>query len=243
MNQLLREGHVPSSFSIVELILGIFHFAKIDSLSESGNIFLLSKGHASLALYATLEELGHISLEDKNVSEFRKSNYGGHPDRLKVPGVIASTGSLGHGLPLAIGIALADKCSERDRLVFVLIGDGELNEGSCWESLALIQHHDLRNVVPILDLNNSTNAGLNLFDVESKFKAFGFEVTRFDGHSLQQIQEVVSFINLQKRNALIADTVKGYGIQAMEISKEWHHKVPSSEQFEEFCEEVKTRFA
>jgi transketolase len=242
LNMELGEGHIPSSFSIVDVLHGLYAL-RVNFESAESDVFILSKGHAAFALYATLIE--HLYIKPNHVEDlnFRREKFGGHPDRNKLSQIEASTGSLGHGLPIAVGRALADKALGRDRFIFVLVGDGELNEGSCWEAFSLMERHKLNNVRVIIDRNHSNDDSLDLFDIQSKLQAFNFEVLSFNGHSKYEISEAISISRLEKPLVLIADTTKGYGIELLENAREWHHKNPSREQLKEFVLELERRFA
>jgi transketolase len=227
-----QEGHIPSSLSILDILYCLYIvLPKISRVNlQKNDIFILSKGHASLALYAVLEEAKII--DDTWIDTFGSfsSKFGGHPDRNKISGVAASTGSLGHGLPFSIGKVLANRLINREFSIFCLIGDGELNEGSNWESLLLAAHYKMHELTLIIDLNHSTDRALSLGDIESKFRAFGFHVETINGHSHA---EITKSLQTKKRNcptAIIAETIKGYGVPAMENNPAWHHAIPTPDQ-------------
>jgi transketolase len=238
-----KEGHVPSSLSVLNIIYAYFsEFTNHSSETNSpikGSSFVLSKGHASLGLYAVLNHFG--LLEDKQLENFCKfdSILGGHPDRNKVPHVPFSTGSLGHGLPLSIGMAIARKISRDTRRVYCLIGDGESNEGTIWESLLLAGHHKLSNVTCIVDCNKSSDRALTLTNLESKFKAFDWFTVQVDGHSQLEISGALRLIDTERPVAVIARTIKGFGISSMENNPVWHHRSPSSDELIALIEEIK----
>ncbi len=239
-----HEGHIPSAFSILDILWVLYDkILKIDPKNpkdENRDRFILSKGHGSLGLYAVLAEKGFFPREE--LLEFGKfdSILGGHPDRNKVPGVEASTGSLGHGLPMAIGMALGLKMKKNGARVFVIAGDGEMNEGSMWESLLLASHHKLNNLYCIVDYNHSTDRALLIGDLEKKFEAFGWETKTIDGHNREEIEKALSEKNSEKPIAIIANTIKGHGIKMMENNPEWHHKTPKEEEMREILEQLKT---
>lgn len=227
-----KEGHIPSSLSILDILYCLYILLpKISRLNlETNDVFILSKGHASLALYAVLEEAKIIDDTWVNTFGSFSSNFGGHPDRNKISGVAASTGSLGHGLPFSIGKVLANRLIKSEFRVFCLIGDGELNEGSNWESLLLASHHNMHELIVIIDFNHSTDRALSLGDIQSKFRAFGFYVETINGHSHT---EITKSLQTEKRNlptAIIAETIKGYGVPAMENNPAWHHAIPTLDQ-------------
>jgi transketolase len=236
-----HEGHVPSAFSILDILFCLYLHDSNSSdykLSEMDYKFILSKGHASLSLYAVLSEAGFF--EKDWIESFGRFNsrFGGHPDRNKVPGVVASTGSLGHGLPMGIGIALANRLTNPTRKTIVLLGDGELNEGSNWESLLLASHHHLRYLTIIIDYNHSTDRALKLGDLEAKLTSFGLVTEVIDGHNHIQILEALLKIEETKPRAVIARTIKGKGLKEMENNPEWHHASPSKEKLSIFLSEL-----
>lgn len=240
-SSLAREGHVPSAFSILEILYVIYVVipAKYTSVTLKDFDFILSKGHGSLALYAALTASGHI--DESWVHEFCKdqSNYGGHPDRNKVSGVVASTGSLGHGLPIAIGRILANRQKKLNHRSFCLVGDGELNEGSTWESLMLVENFNLNELCLIVDNNNSTSRAVTAFNLEEKFKSFGFQVFVIDGHDLIELENILTIPISETPIAVIANTIKGKGLRDMENSFEWHHRSPDKNELEIFLKELK----
>lgn len=224
------EGHIASAFSILDLLLVLYGEGFVTSKKE--HRFVLSKGHASLALYAVLAQ--HNFFANEEIFSFCKyeSNFGGHPDRTKLSGVEASTGSLGHGFPIAVGMALAEKIQQTNHKIFVVIGDGELNEGSVWESMLLAAHHQLDNLCCIVDFNHSTDRALSIGDLQAKFTAFGWHAFSINGHDHEAIKNAYSQTALGQPLVIIAETIKGYGCKVMENNPEWHHKSPSSEELE-----------
>ena len=236
------EGHIPSSLSILDILWVLYSkVLKIDSdfpSFDNRDRFFLSKGHASLALYAVLSKVGFFPKSELERFAEYESALGGHPDRLKVLGVEASTGSLGHGFPQAVGVALALKIKGESARVFVIIGDGEANEGTIWESALLASHHKLDNLVCILDFNHSTDRAVEIGDMNSKFSSFGWEVKEINGHDHAQIELAMGISNSSQPLLVIANTVKGKGIKAMENNPEWHHKIPTESELQIFMEEI-----
>ena len=217
------EGHIASSFSILDILWVIFD--KLLKKNEYNN-FILSKGHGCLALYAMLYEKKLIHKKDFYSFCSLGSNLGGHPDKNKLKYITASTGSLGHGLPISVGIALAEKINKTNKKIFCLIGDGETNEGTIWESFLLASNHKLNNLVCIMDHNHSNDRALNLGDMKSKLLAFGWIFSEINGHSHDDIFKIMS----KKTNFphfILANTIKGYGIKDMENNPAWHHRVPN----------------
>ena len=236
------EGHIPSAFSVLDIIWVLYdRILKYDPARpkwEDRDRFVLSKGHASLALYAVLAAKGFF--DPKLLETFAKSDsiLGGHPDRNKVPGVEASTGSLGHGLPVAVGKALALKIQKNPGRVFCLVGDGECNEGSVWEACLLAAHHKLDNLCLIVDYNHSTDRALGLEGLALKFQAFGFDTAWITGHNPHDIGIALQRQCLEKPTAVVAETTKGYGCQRMENAPEWHHRAPNTKELEEILTEL-----
>jgi len=238
------EGHVPSAYSILEIIFSFYKQTKLDSESntkkEDLNRFVLSKGHGALALYAVLAEFNFFSKDWVDNFAQKDSRFGGHPDCLKVPGVEASTGSLGHGIGISTGMAYAKKITNSTAKIFCLIGDGELNEGSIWESLLVAKQHKLGNLVVIVDQNHSSDRAINPGSLEDKFKAFGFKTKTLNGNNLSDMFSVYSDkIIYDEPRAIVAETIKGFGLKEMENNPEWHHKTPSESQFNLFMDQLK----
>ncbi len=213
-----EEGHVPSSLSILDIVEVLYDRFITKNKQDK---FILSKGHASLALYVVLEKFKIT----KNLDNFCKfeSNFGGHPDKNKIKGVESSTGSLGHGFPFACGVALAKKIKKEKGKVFVLIGDGECNEGTVWETLLLASHHKLDNLICIIDKNKSTDRALKIDNLKKKLTSFNWDCLEVNGHNKKLL---IKSIKKQKKKplAIIAKTIKGKGVTFMENNPEWHHK-------------------
>ncbi len=222
-----KEGHVPSALSILDIIWVIYNkIININLLkrhSRKRDFFILSKGHGCLAQYVVLEKKGIISKKDLNTFCKYKSNFGGHPDSNKIEGIECSTGSLGHGFPFAAGVAYGNKLLNIKSKVITLVGDGECNEGSIWETCMIASHHKLNNLICIVDKNKSSDRALKIDDLKSKFKSFGWHAVNIDGHSHKEIFKALN-IKSKKPIAIIANTIKGKGIDFMENNPEWHHK-------------------
>ena len=222
-----KEGHVPSALSILDIIWVIYNkIININLLkrrSRKRDFFILSKGHGCLAQYVVLEKKGIISKKDLNTFCKYKSNFGGHPDSNKIEGIECSTGSLGHGFPFAAGVAYGNKLLNIKSKVITLVGDGECNEGSIWETCMIASHHKLNNLICIVDKNKSSDRALKIDDLKSKFKSFGWLAVNIDGHSQKEIFKALN-IKSRKPLAIIANTIKGKGISFMENNPEWHHK-------------------
>jgi len=226
-----KEGHIPSSLSVLDILLVIY--GKILSKDDT---FILSKGHASLGIYAVLE---HFNLLDDCLDDMCKFNskLGGHPS-IMLNNITASTGSLGHGLPIGLGIALERKINERPGRSFVIIGDGEANEGTVWESALLAANHNLNNLCCIMDYNRSNDRALKLDDVKSKFESFNWDCVEIDGHNQEEIEKALTKDTLDKPLFILANTIKGKGISFMENNHEWHHKAVTVEDIKRINEEL-----
>tara|TARA_B100001057_G_C22756814_1_gene914159 strand:- start:474 stop:1250 length:777 start_codon:yes stop_codon:yes gene_type:complete len=237
-----KEGHIASAFSIIDILFVLYDSVMNLSLenleAEDRDFLILSKGHASLAHAAILEANNFITKKELMSYCSHESILGGHLDRRKVPGVEASTGSLGHGIPMSIGIALASKIKKIQNRVFVIVGDGECNEGTFWESMLLGANHNLDNLCCIIDYNRSNDRALKLDSLENKLKAFGWNVEVIDGHSHNEIIHSIKKTSAGSPKAIIANTIKGYGIKIMENNPAWHHRTPSKEELQEMIKEL-----
>jgi transketolase len=221
------EGHVPSALSILDIVWVIYNnFININLIKNNSikrDIFILSKGHGCLAQYVVLEE--KKIFPKKFLDTFCKYNskFGGHPDANKIRGIECSTGSLGHGFPFAAGIAYGKKLLKIKSKVISIVGDGECNEGSIWETCLIASHHKLNNLICIIDKNKSSDRALKIDDLAKKFNSFGWRSIEINGHSQNEIIKAVS-TKSEKPVAIIANTIKGKGIKFMENNPEWHHK-------------------
>ncbi len=236
------EGHIPSAFSILDILWVLYdrvmQFDPKYPKSCKRDRFVLSKGHGSLALYAVLAEKGFFHASELERFASYDSTLGGHPDCRKVPGVEASTGSLGHGLPMAVGMALGMGIRKVNRKVFALIGDGECNEGAIWESALLAAHHRLSNLTCIVDYNHSTDRAIALGDISAKFAAFGWSTVVVNGHDHNDIYRALTRFQLGRPTAIVAETVKGFGCKAMENNPAWHHRAPTQDELPDILKEL-----
>ncbi len=235
-----KRGHLGSALSIIEILRVLYDdILKYDSKNPklSGrDRFILSKGHGCLALYVILAEKGFFPMLE--LWKFCKSDaiLGGHPEH-KIPGVEVSTGSLGHGLSFGIGFAINALYEKKDYQTFVLVGDGEINEGSIWEGALCAGKHRLRKLTVLIDYNKLQSYG-STYEVQDleplidKWKSFGFGVKEVDGHNVKDLKSVLSNLPLEsnKPNVIICHTVKGKGIKFMENNLEWHHKSKISDE-------------
>lgn len=238
----IGEGHIASAFSIIDILWVLYdRVLRVDPKNPKRNDrdrFILSKGHGALALYAVLAEKGFFPPSELERFATYDSPLGGHPDCNKVPGVEASTGSLGHGLPMGVGMALALRIRKVDRRIIVLVGDGECNEGSIWESALLAAHHRLSNLTCIVDYNHSTDRALLLGDIATKFKAFGWSAVNINGHDHDAIYDALIKPGSNKPQVIVAETVKGFGCKAMENNPAWHHRAPTQDELTGILEEL-----
>jgi transketolase len=230
-----KRGHVGSSLSPLEIMRVLYddvlRFHADDPAWEGRDRCILSKGHGCIAQYVMLAEKGFFPHEVLDTFCRRDSILGGHPEAGKVPGVEASTGALGHGLPIGVGRAMGLRIKGNDARVFVVTGDGEINEGSVWEAAMSASKHRLRNLTVMVDYNKIQSAGatreiLDLEPLADKWRAFGFGVAEVDGHDVAALREVLGRLPLEadKPSAIICHTVKGKGIGFAENDPNWHHK-------------------
>ncbi|WP_455212595.1 transketolase [Kaarinaea lacus] len=228
-------GHIGSSLSLIEILRVLYDsFLNVKASEPNWPLrdrCILSKGHGCLALYAVLADKGFFSLEEINKFCSKGAMLGGHPEADKVPGVEASTGALGHGLSIGVGMALAAKLQKRPSKVVVVTGDGEINEGSIWEAAMSAAKHQLDNLTVVVDYNKLQSYGptkdvMGLEPLAQKWQSFGFEVQEVDGHDVNALQQAFSAITLhsKKPHAVICHTVKGKGFPFAEHNPAWHHK-------------------
>ncbi len=244
-----KSGHPGGSLSIAD-ILTVLYFKElnIDEKNpkwENRDRLVLSKGHCSPVLYSCLANRGFFDISE--LDKFRNIDgmLQGHPDMVKIPGVDMTSGSLGQGLSVSNGMALAGKLDKKDYRVYCIMGDGEIEEGQVWESAMAASHYKLDNLCVIIDNNNlqidgEINKVMNSYPIDEKFRSFGFQVIHIDGHNIDEIIkafEVAKEIK-GKPTCIIAKTIKGKGISFMENQVQWHGKAPNEEQFEQAMKEL-----
>ena len=233
-----KSSHIGSCFSIVEILYTIyFHQLK------NQDTFILSKGHAALALYCTLNQKRILSKTLLDSYGKNNSNLMSHVSH-KVKGVEFSTGSLGHGLPYAVGKALGEKINKKKNNIYVLMSDGELNEGTTWESLLFASHHKLDNLFVIIDYNKIQSLDfvknvLEIEPLETKIRSFNCNVCNINGHNVKQISKSFKSKKNKKPNVIIANTIKGKGVNFMENSILWHYKSPDKDQLMKALDQLK----
>lgn len=243
-------AHIASAFSIVEILYVLYlkKLLKYDAKNpnwEERDLFILSKGHGSLALYTMLCKSGFF---DENVLKtFSKpgSYLGGEPCIPKIPGVEASTGSLGHGLSIGAGMALAKKLDGKSNKVYVLLGDGECQEGTIWEAAMFAAHNKLDNLVAIIDNNkiqkmDTVEKVMGIKSWKNTLLSLNWEVKEVDGHNVEELEKIFKMPNNSgKPLAIIANTTKGKGVSIVENNPKWHWKLPNKKELKVFMEELK----
>jgi transketolase len=236
------KGHIGGAYSIVEILVslyygGVLRFDAANPKWEMRDRFILSKGHSGIALYAVLADLGFFCKEELNYLN-RGALLGEHPDP-RIPGIEVVSGSLGHGLSIGSGMAMADLMDKNNRRTFVLLGDGECYEGSVWEAAMFASHHKLYNLCGVIDRNTLITHGRTesinrLEPFKEKWEAFGWEVVEVDGHNISQLLAAFKF-NCNKKSGtptmIIASSIKGKGVSFMENQPKWHHGGINEEQF------------
>lgn len=244
-----KSGHPGGSLSIAE-ILAVLYFNQMNidernPKAKERDRLVLSKGHTSPALYSALALRGFFDVKDLENFRNIKSNLQGHPDMKNIPGVDASTGSLGQGLSIANGMAISSKMDSEGVRVYCICGDGEIEEGQIWEAAMTSAHYKLDNLCLIIDNNNLQIDGkvsevMNIYPIDEKFRSFGFGVINVDGHN---ISELISAFEQAKKTkgkptAIIANTIKGKGVSFMENQAGWHGKAPNEEQYKQAMKEL-----
>lgn len=242
-------GHTGGSLSAADIVACLYFWEMRLDPADAGwperDRFVLSKGHAAPLLYAVLAEKGFIAREELDSLRRLGSRLQGHPDMRKVPGVEASTGSLGQGIAWAVGMALAGRLDGRDYRVYALLGDGEIQEGAVWEAAMAAAHYRLDNLVAIVDYNGLQIDGavdkvMSPLPIAAKFEAFGWKTQEIDGHDFWQIMQALEEARGHKGrpSAIVARTVKGKGVSFMENVVDWHGKAPNAEQVERALAEL-----
>ena len=238
-------GHISCSLSCIDIMISVLFFEK-----DKEDVFLLSKGHAAAALYACLNRLGEIS--DIKLKTFYKegTTLTAHPSPMKFKGIPFATGSLGHGFSIGTGIAMAKKLKEDKSKVFVLMSDGETNEGTTWEAAHFAVKHNLNNIIIIIDKNKIQGFGktkdvLGDTAAKEKFDKIGFDAYEINGHNVGEIINVIKLCKKSKSNApkvIIANTIKGKGVSYMENTVDWHYWPMDEKKYLKAIDEIKRKY-
>lgn len=247
------KGHVAPALSWVEIAVTLFYGGYLnvrpyDPQWAERDRFILSKGHGCLTLYAVLADMGFFDLAELETFVKDGSRLAGHPDP-NIPGIEVLSGSLGHGLGVGAGLCLGAKLDHRNLKTYVLLGDGECQEGSIWEAAAFVNHHRLTNLVAIVDRNHLgatdfTEQVMSLEPFRARWEAFGWEVRTVDGHSFKELSEAFTLNPLDKHErpvVILANTIKGKGLDFMEGEARWHHQLPTGTQADEALEVLHRR--
>lgn len=236
------EGHPGPALSIADIV-AVLYFAEMNIDPENPQMpdrdrFILSKGHACPVLYAALARKGYFSTELYSSLRKINSTLQGHPDMIKTPGIDMTSGSLGHGISIGTGMAVSGRITNNDYNVYVIVGDGELNEGIVWESAAGAVKYNVGNLIVFVDKNNFQSSGETKeiggdLPLEKKWKAFGWHCQKINGHNIKEILEAIN--NAQKKencpSIIIADTIKGKGVSFIENNNTWHKRTPTKEEY------------
>ena len=244
-----EEGHCPSALSIADIVAVLyFHHMRHDPGNPNWgerDRFILSKGHGCLALYSALHCCGYFDRNKLYTFLEPGSGLPGHPLLKGAPGVEASTGSLGHGMSISVGMAMAARMDRQAHRICCIVGDGECNEGIVWEAAMLAAHHKLDNLLCIVDRNNYQCDGfaeniLNMGAMDEKWQSFGWEARVCDGHSIKDLVDVLDQVPFVKGrpSVVVASTVKGKGVDFMESSAEWHYRAPRGDEVAEALRQI-----
>lgn len=246
-----KTGHIGGDFSVMEILVTLY-YREMNVSPEKFNspdrdLFILSKGHSVEALYAVLSDLGFFPREDLlSYSQFN-TKYIGHPNN-KINGIEMNSGSLGHGLPVAVGMALGLRMDGRKNRVYTVMGDGELAEGSVWEGAMAAGHYKLDNLCAIIDRNRLQISGgteeiMTQDSQDERWKSFGWNVIHAEGNDIESLATALTSARAikQKPTVIIADTIKGYGVSFMENNVKWHHGIPTAEEYEAAAHELEER--
>lgn len=246
MHFAANAGHIACSLSCIDILICVLFRQK--SVNDS---FILSKGHAASALYACLNQLGQISSEELKTFYQNGTSLSAHPAPLKFDEIPFATGSLGHGFPIGAGIAMANKLDSSNNIVYVVMSDGETNEGTTWEAAHFSSFHNLDNIILIVDNNNLQGFGrledtLGNTAAKHKWEAMGFEVAETDGHNVSTLCSILDTFKVNKNGkpkVIIGSTIKGKGIKFMENKLEWHYLPMTNESYQVALSEISQRYS
>jgi transketolase len=252
MTYRAKGGHIGGSFSIIDIMtafyLRVLRHRPADPAWSGRDRLVFSKGHSCLALYNVLAECGYFPRENLGRYCVDGGLFAGHPERHLVPGAEATTGSLGHGLSIAIGMALAARLDGDDYRVFAVMGDGELNEGSVWEGLMAGAQHKLDNLTAVVDSNKLESLGrvediLSIEPLGERLRHFGWAVREIDGHNMDEIVAALEAVPFEagKPSAIVAHTVKGKGVSFMENITMWHYRTPTEQEWKQARAELEAQ--
>lgn len=245
-----QSGHPGGSLSVADILTVLYFYEmKVDEKKpqwEDRDRLVLSKGHCSPALYSCLANKGFFKEEELKSFRNIEGKLQGHPDMKKVTGVDMTTGSLGQGLSVANGMAIAGKIDQKDYRVYCIVGDGEIEEGQIWEAAMAANQYQLDNLCVIVDNNNLQIDGtieevMSSYPIDEKFKSFGFQIIKIDGHDIEEIVKALEVAkNVKgKPTCILAKTTKGKGVSFMENQVGWHGKAPNEEQYKQAIEELR----
>jgi transketolase len=244
VSQQVMALHIGSAYSCTEIVDGIYNELMRHELPNGGaDVFLMSKGHGCMIQYTILEERGTLSRADMDAYCTSAGRLGCHPD-IGNPGIEAATGSLGHGLSMVVGMALAERARKNDTVIYTVLSDGEVQEGSTWEATMMASSFGLSNIVCFIDNNDFQSLGRtsethpSFYPLKEKFEAFGWETVELDGHDSQAIAEAVRSRKGDKPFMVVAKTTKGKGVSYMENIPIWHYRSPSKEEYVQALEEL-----
>ena len=242
ISQASGHGHVPTCFSVVEMLVALYRAMRHDPARpdwEGRDLFVLSKGHAALGYYCTLAAFGYFDVAGVYGFGSYGARFGCHADRTKVPGVEVSTGALGHGIGVAVGMALAAKIERSDRRVYTLIGDGESNEGSVWEAVMVAANLGLSNLTILYDDNGSQERCLPLANPAERFRAFECDTVAVNGHDLAALATALRHRPAARPRVVVCQTVKGWGCRTLvDTVHQWHLMSPTPAQLEQLLGEL-----
>jgi transketolase len=251
MTHLSRGSHIAAVLSVADIIAVLYNdimsIFPDDPTNDRRDRFILSKGHAGAAIYAALAEKGFFDIKELKTHYTNGSKLSGHVSHKGVPGVEFSTGSLGHGICVGAGMAMAAKSDGKNHKTYVVVGDGECNEGSVWEAALFANHYRLSNFTVIVDHNKMQSLDycektIELIDLGVKWKAFGWSVLEVDGHDHDQLRDALRQNESDKPKCIIAHTVKGKGISFMENEILWHYRDPQGDDYLNAVKELEANF-
>jgi len=255
LSRIAGAGHYASSFSAAELLVALYYselrLRPDEPAWPERDRFVLSKGHAAIGLYPILADLGYFDAAQLDDYTRLGSNFGDHPDMKKIRGIDFSSGSLGHGLSAAVGIALAGRVRGSDHRTWCMLGDGELAEGQIWEAAMSAGHFELGNLVVVVDRNQMcidgfTDDVMGIEPIDARFTDFGWRAQRIDGHDLDAILDAFSDLPRADRGqpqVVVADTIKGRGVARMELSLDWHVGNLAGQDYDDVMTELATGLA